>query len=187
MWKYVESKIKDKSAVLNVKRKHRLSWRGLYRQNMWNCTVTALALYLLTILLNIYYYFLHFSALLWPSLDHFCCKTMQVLPLFSTQWADEPHSLYIRAKIKDLNECLWRIPHNSYWYFRWVWPQSSYNPTTEQQYHQVGKLLPASPFCNNYANCIHLRDLICPPFGQVPIYNTLYIMFSPHQFSKGPE
>lgn len=61
------------------------------------------------------------------------------------------------------------------------------NQATEQQYHQVAKLSPTSPSCIIHTGCIHLRDLICPPFGHVTIYNTLYIMFSPNKFSKGPE
>lgn len=55
-----------------------------------------------------------------------------------------------------------------------------------QQYHQVAAYSTAWPLLNdNWAGWIHFRDLIWLPFGQVIFSNTLFIMFSTNQFSKG--
>lgn len=127
-------------------------------------------------------YLVYFSSLFWSSLYHFCCKSMRALPLYNTQWADKTHSLYIWAKTKDLKEFSAIIGISGEYdnNLAATWPRC--NSTTKWPNFRMH-----TPPCDNSAGCIHLRDLICPPFGQVTIYNTLYIMFSPNQFSKGPE
>lgn len=106
------------------------------------------------------------------------CFDLRSIGLFSEH--NEQMSLMLfKSEIKDQGWASKKNPVQFLLVFQVNCKQSNCILTTEQQYHQVGKLSPASPFCNNYADCIHLRALICPPFGQVTIYNTLYIMFFP--------